>query len=206
MAMNRPALPVEVTRRERARAALAAAGIVVLLGTAVALVTAARGRPVADVVVNACGGAVAVGFALFGTVSVRRVRRAEIALAQERARALEALATSERHRAEAEALAAVGSRASRVAHDLSNPLAVVRANLEWLKAAADAGRLAADGAEAREVIRETGQAVERLASTVRELRATAEARALGVKAGQAGPASSAVGRERDGEHGGPSGE
>jgi signal transduction histidine kinase len=60
-----------------------------------------------------------------------------------------------------------------VAHDMSNPLASLRSNLEWLRDALEAGRLEApaDQAEAREVLRDAREAAERLRADVGALRA-----------------------------------
>jgi signal transduction histidine kinase len=58
-----------------------------------------------------------------------------------------------------------------VAHDMANPLASLRSNLEWLRDALEEGRLPRDEAEAREVLRDAREATERLRVDVGALRA-----------------------------------
>jgi signal transduction histidine kinase len=60
-----------------------------------------------------------------------------------------------------------------VAHDMSNPLASLKSNLEWLRDALEAGRLEAreEQAEAREVLRDAREAAERLRVDVGALKA-----------------------------------
>jgi signal transduction histidine kinase len=70
------------------------------------------------------------------------------------------------------AVAAVArSTVAAVAHDMSNPLASLRSNLEWLRGALEAGRLTEERAEAREVLRDAHEAAERLRVDVGALRA-----------------------------------
>jgi C4-dicarboxylate-specific signal transduction histidine kinase len=131
--------------------------------------------------------------AVLGAASSRKIRRAEIALAEERARALEALEKSERRQAEVEKLAAAGSRAAGVAHDMSNPLASMRCNLDWLRDAVDEGRLAADKDEIAQVIRETRECLDRLGQNLQEFRSVARtARALALKVDELAAAGSPV--------------
>jgi signal transduction histidine kinase len=63
------------------------------------------------------------------------------------------------------------STVAAVAHDMSNPLASLRSNLEWLRGALEAGRLTEERAEAREVLRDAHEAAERLRVDVGALRA-----------------------------------
>jgi signal transduction histidine kinase len=65
------------------------------------------------------------------------------------------------------------STVAAVAHDMSNPLASLKSNLEWLRDALEEGRLEApeDQAEAREVLRDAREAAERLRVDVGALRA-----------------------------------
>jgi len=123
----------------------------------------------------AAAGAVAV----LGATNLARVRREEIRLAQERTRAVDALARSERRRAEVEPLVAAGSRAARAAHDMSNPLASIRVNLDWLREAAEENRLQTEEAEVLEVIIETRECVNRLGANLADFRAAARAAAPG---------------------------
>jgi signal transduction histidine kinase len=105
-----------------------------------------------------------------GSVLQERARRTEIALAEERAHAMAALAASERRRAEAEPLAAAGSRAVAAAHDMSGPIAAIRANLGWLDEALRDGRVSAADEELPAVVREARAAVEALVRALGDLR------------------------------------
>jgi signal transduction histidine kinase len=69
------------------------------------------------------------------------------------------------------AAAVARATVAAVAHDMSNPLASLKSNLEWLRDALEAGRLDADQAEAREVLRDAREAAERLRVDVGQLRA-----------------------------------
>jgi signal transduction histidine kinase len=129
------------------------------------------GRASAEVAFRALAAA---GFALLGcSVHARLVEEARAA-ADARARALAELAESELRRQRVEALAETGSRAARLAHDMSSPLAAVRANLEFLE---DALRAAPDDAalaEVREALAETRTCAERLSADVAALRAAGQ--------------------------------
>jgi len=169
-----------------------------LKGLLVASAAAIAGAAAAQLIVGAGGvealmealRATAAGvIAVMGALSARRIRDAEVALAEERARALEALARSERRQAQVEKLAAAGSRAAGVAHDMSNPLASIRCNLDWLREAADEGRLEADRDEVRQVIVETRECLDRLGRNLADFRTVARgARALAAQVEElAGP-------------------
>jgi signal transduction histidine kinase len=132
-----------------------------------------RGAPPAEALMCALRAASAGAVAVFGAAVLERVRRHEVRLAEERARVADALARSEQRRAEVEPLAAAGSSAARVAHDMSNPLASIRVNLDWLHEAVQERRLAAEDAEIAEVLRETRECVERLGANLRDFRAAA---------------------------------
>jgi signal transduction histidine kinase len=149
-----------------------------------------RGAPPVEVLAYAFRAAAAGAIAVLGATTLERVRRAEIRLAEERARAVDALERSERRRAEVEPLAAVGSSAARVAHDMSNPLASIRVNLDWLREVAEEGRLAADEAEVREVIRETRECVDRLGAGLADFRAAARGGRAAAAQGAATPPAS----------------
>lgn len=71
------------------------------------------------------------------------------------------------------AAAAARATVAAVAHDMSNPLASLRSNLEWLRDALEEGRLEApaEQAEARAVLRDAREAAERLRVDVGALRA-----------------------------------
>jgi signal transduction histidine kinase len=133
----------------------------------------ARGAPLLDALGYALRAAAAGAIAVLGAAMLARVRTDEIRLAEERALAVDALARSEKRRAEAERLAAAGSSAARVAHDMSNPLASLRVNLDWLQEKAEEGRLEAEADEVREVLRETRECVDRLAVNLADFRAAA---------------------------------
>jgi signal transduction histidine kinase len=64
------------------------------------------------------------------------------------------------------------SQVAQVAHDMSSPLATLKANLEWLRDALEHGRLDApeEQAEARAVLRDAREATERLRADVGALR------------------------------------
>jgi signal transduction histidine kinase len=132
-----------------------------------------RGAPIGDVLAYAFRAAAAGAIAVLGATTLERVRREEIRVAEERARAVEALARSELRRAEVEPLAAAGRTAARVAHDMSNPLASIRVNLDWLSEVAAERRLEADEAEVLEVLRETRECVDRLGANLADFRAAA---------------------------------
>jgi signal transduction histidine kinase len=78
---------------------------------------------------------------------------------------MEQLAESERQRADGEQFAAVGRMAARVAHEVNNPLSVVKSNVQWL------GRTEAqDGGERAEVVKDTLASVERIVGAIDEVR------------------------------------
>jgi signal transduction histidine kinase len=76
--------------------------------------------------------------AFFGTYGASRFRSAleahhEVRAERARREALEKLAVAERHRAQSEKLATVGRLAANVMHEINNPLAFVRSNLEFVR-------------------------------------------------------------------------
>ncbi|HEY0990726.1 MAG TPA: ATP-binding protein [Kofleriaceae bacterium] len=114
---------------------------------------------------------VAVGVVVvFGSLSFRRVRLAELATQHARAEAIEQLALSERRRAQAERLASLGQLAAGVAHEINNPLYSVSANVETL---ADVEGLCCPGlaeVETRTVVADLQAGVGRIAQIVRDLK------------------------------------
>jgi signal transduction histidine kinase len=110
--------------------------------------------------------------ATWGTVAARHAWRLEIAAERRRRRALEQLAESERQSAEMERLAEVGRLAARVAHEVNNPLSVVKSNVQWLGQA----EVAKDGGERAEVVADTLASVERIEGAVDEVRRQARER------------------------------
>lgn len=107
--------------------------------------------------------------ATWGTVAARYAWRAELAAERARLGAQEALAESERRRAEGERLAEVGRLAARVAHEVNNPLAVVKANVQWLGSGAEVE----DARERDEVVADTLASVERIVDAVSSVRKSA---------------------------------
>lgn len=105
----------------------------------------------------------ATGLAILGTLASRRLRSGE-----RRARAAHAVTASKL--AEAERAVVVGRLASAVAHRVSNPLSVVKANLWFLLTSRDARDLDPDAVE---MLRESAWAVERVVRVLAELRALA---------------------------------
>lgn len=92
-----------------------------------------------------------------------------------RARALEELAAAEQRRTSAERLAAVGRLATGVAHEINNPLAFVKANLEF---AADVAR-AGDLAQVAALNVESLEGVARIEQIVNDLRDLSRDPAIG---------------------------
>jgi signal transduction histidine kinase len=111
---------------------------------------------------------VVASFLALGASTFGRLWRSELAARQAEADALTRLAESERQRASAERLAAVGRLAADVAHQVGSPIASVRSNLGFLDE-----ELARQGcgAEATAALRESREAVERVSAIVAELRA-----------------------------------
>lgn len=112
---------------------------------------------------------VSVGIlAVFGTLSFRRVRLAELRIQRDRAEALEQLALSEHRRAQAERLASLGQLAAGVAHEINNPLNAVTANVELL---ASAGVSCPElGGETEAMVADVQHGLGRIAQIVRDLR------------------------------------
>jgi len=117
-----------------------------------------------------------VSSTFFGTYGAMRFRKAQAAEAQvliERARreALEKLAVAERHRAQTEKLATVGRLAANVMHEINNPLAFVRSNLDFLRTEMLAQSLPESvRGELSEVFDETYVGVERIQRIVTDLK------------------------------------
>jgi signal transduction histidine kinase len=104
--------------------------------------------------------------ATWGTVGARRAWRAEVGAERERLMVLEQLAESERQRAVAERLAVVGELAARVAHEVNNPLAAVKSNVQWLGCLETRG----DPEEQAEVVADTLASVDRIVEAVNSVR------------------------------------
>ncbi|HEY0094648.1 MAG TPA: histidine kinase dimerization/phospho-acceptor domain-containing protein, partial [Archangium sp.] len=136
------------------------------------LVLLAQGRPM-----EAFGWALLMGaatfFGMYGAAQHRKAQEAENTARLERARreSMEKLAVAERQRAQTEKLATVGRLAAGVVHEINNPLAFVRSNLEFLRTEVLRQSLAEETrAELSEVFEETRQGVERIRQIVSDLR------------------------------------
>ena len=115
--------------------------------------------------------AAAGGLAVWGTVLFARSWATEVASERARAWAAEQLARSERRRATAEKLATLGRLAAEIAHEINNPLAYVKGNIEWLSEALSASCRAPE--EARRVLADTSVGLEHITRVVADLQAFA---------------------------------
>jgi signal transduction histidine kinase len=131
-----------------------------------AVIRGREGQPASQLASWLLLSTVMTALATWGTIAARRAWRIELAAERARREAAERLAESERQRAEAERLAEVGRLASRVAHEVNSPLAVVKANAVWL-GGADAER---DAAERAQVVADTLQCVDRMKEAVESVR------------------------------------
>lgn len=163
-------------------ALVAASGATLVASFVVPLVS---GQGFSQAAQSAACGLASSFMALLGAASIRRVRSAEIALAEEHQRTVAALLEKEKRLAEVERLAAAGSKAARVAHDMANPVASMRCNLEWLCEAVSQDRLDSDRAEVVEVMKETRECLDRLLAQLQDFRVLARAaRAVAPEAGE----------------------
>jgi signal transduction histidine kinase len=129
------------------------------------------GRPWADALFWC---ALCMGAAVFGmyiAMQARRVIAAEERASAEQARreAIERMAMTEYTRARSEKLATLGRLAANVLHELNNPLAFVRANLEFIRQELRARPLE-DAQPLLEALEETNTGVERLQQIASDLR------------------------------------
>jgi signal transduction histidine kinase len=108
---------------------------------------------------------VMTALATWGTVAARHAWRMEVAAERRRWQALGQLAESERQRAEAERFAEVGRLAAHVAHEVNNPLSVVKSNVQWLGLGPGG-----DGGERAQVVADTLASVDRIVEAVDEVR------------------------------------
>jgi signal transduction histidine kinase len=112
-------------------------------------------------------------FGVYGSAQFRKAAAAlhEARMERERRETVEKLALAERQRTQSEKLATVGRLAASVMHEVNNPLAFVRSNLQFLE---DQVRLQPIAPEAlqelEEVIRETQSGVERIQQIAMDLK------------------------------------
>ncbi|HET6438756.1 MAG TPA: histidine kinase dimerization/phospho-acceptor domain-containing protein [Anaeromyxobacter sp.] len=124
-----------------------------------------EGQPWIQVVSWLLLSTVMTALATWGTIAARRAWRMEVAAERRRWQALEQLAESERQRAEAQRFAEVGRLAAHVAHEVNNPLSVVKSNVQWLGQGTGS-----DGGEREQVVADTLASVERIVEAVDEVR------------------------------------
>ncbi|MBM7117473.1 HAMP domain-containing histidine kinase [Archangium primigenium] len=117
------------------------------------------------------------GLGLYGGKTYRRLRESERHAQEDRLLALEQLAESERRRLRAETERAemerrllMGQLATGVAHEVNNPLAFVKSNLNYLEQQLTGGQQPSDIEELRELLDETRQGVLRIQRIVTDLR------------------------------------
>ena len=157
------------------RMATVVSGVATLL--AVELVGVLAHLPPQTLLLQAFTSALLMSLALFGTSVYGRVFEAQQEAHQERLRALDQLAESERlpgraerERAEVERLVLVGQLAAGVAHEVNNPLAFVKANLSFLENEASGEGPPLDRAELQQLLAETQQGVLRIQQIVTDLK------------------------------------
>jgi signal transduction histidine kinase len=148
-------------------------GSAVASGVACALAIAVGVRPLEQAAgwVSALGSA--TFFGVFGSALFRKAAAAQSESRLERARreALEKLALAELQRAQSERLATVGRLAASVMHEINNPLAFVRSNLQFIQTEVSAQPLSPElREELEEVFRETRLGMERIQQIIQDLK------------------------------------
>ncbi|WP_434391625.1 sensor histidine kinase [Melittangium boletus] len=144
---------------------------------AILIFNAWGGVPLPKQILTVTSFCIFLGLALYGTRMYRHILHSHVSAHQERLRALEQLAESERlrgeserARAEVERLVLVGQLAAGVAHEVNNPLAYVKANLSYLQRETRGGGGTLEREELQEMLDETQQGVLRIQQIVEDLR------------------------------------
>jgi signal transduction histidine kinase len=147
---------------------------VLCMGGVVAVVMGGGGT----LVQGLCWAVIVLGSTFFGAYAASHARKMQAAEGQvriERARreALEKLALSERRRAQTEKLATIGRLAANVVHEINNPIAFIRSNVDFLQRELQSGGLEADARRLKdvsEVFDEVRVGVERIRQIASDLK------------------------------------
>lgn len=108
--------------------------------------------------------------AVYGALMYRRRRESELRGDRARLDALEQLAKSQRQHAESERLVIIGKLAAGVAHEVNNPLAFVKSNLNFLRE-----ELKTDDPDIKGALDDVKTGVDRIERIVHDLRSFARA-------------------------------
>jgi signal transduction histidine kinase len=146
-------------------------GVVATLGVLALLLR--EQAPLSQALSWAMTAASATFFGVYGSAQFRKAAAAlhEARLERERRETMEKLALAERQRTQSEKLATVGRLAASVMHEVNNPLAYVRSNLQFLEDQIRLQPLAPEVLqEFEDVIRETQSGVQRIQQIALDLR------------------------------------
>ncbi|MDC0714387.1 ATP-binding protein [Stigmatella sp. ncwal1] len=159
---------------------------------ALSLVSGLAGMPPRVMMLQAFSSGLLLVLAFTGSRVYQRVISAQREAHRARLQAVEQLAESERlrgraerERAEVERLVLMGQLAAGVAHEVNNPLAFVKANLNFLERKGTGDGSPLDRAEFRSVLRETLEGVARIQQIVTDLKDFSRAGTLDDKEGGA---------------------